>query len=192
MLNNNKDKYDYIRYSTAYNAKNVNGYICKGDYYELHITDLASNDKIFMISASQYVNCRKYFWISNKIGRVDNQQEQVYTYIKRKKMYLNRLITGITEQKDKKVIFKNRDCFDYRDENLYVTSKNGKYFKDKPVKGKELPSGIFLIKHKDNKETGYKVKNNKGKETCFGIREFKTLDICLQEAKKYLDSLKFN
>jgi hypothetical protein len=182
--------YDYIKYSASTNAKNINGYINKGEYYERHITDQAIKDKVFMISKTQFEKCVEYFWNSSLIGKVGKQQEQVYAYVDKKKLFLNRLLTNTVDEKDKRIIFKNRNCFDYRDENLSIISNGDKHFREVPRKGKELPSGISAVKQKDRKQTGYVVVDNEGKQKYFGIRKLKTLDNCLEEAKKYLESLK--
>jgi len=156
----------------------------------MHITDEDKIDVIILLNIANYDLCKKMFWCFAYVGKNGSKQEAIYTHINRKKVFLNRVLLNISDDvSDIKIIFMNRNCLDFRIENLRLCEKNEKYFKNIPKTGKKLPSGVFEVKQKNNNVTGYNIVTNSGFEY-FGVKKFKTLEKCLIAAMDKLDEMK--
>lgn len=189
-----EDNFDYIVKGNSTNVKYINGYKKCDDFYELHITNLKDKDFVFKIDLDDFKLCKYYFWCICFVGREGNKKPIVYYTKKRVKYYLNKFLLNI-ENINNKVIFKNRDCYDYRKSNLYKVEKDDIFLHNKGKNNKnggDLPNGITLTTNYLGHNIGYTLyfkKNGKKKYLYFGIRKFKTLENCLNAAINAKNSL---
>ena len=189
-----KENFDYIVKGNAPNVKYINGYKKCNDYYELHITNLKDKNFIFKIDLEDFDLCKYHFWSICFVGKKENKQPRVYYTKNRIKYYLNKFVLKI-DNINNKVIFKNRDCYDYRKCNLYQVKKDDIFLHNKGKTNKnggDLPTGITLTTNSLGHNTGYTIyfkKNGKKTYLYFGIKKFKTLDNCLKVAIETKKSL---
>lgn len=165
-------------------AKYINMYIVNGNTAELHITDNKSVDVCITIDTDDVDRLAKCFWTFNKTGK-NRDFLSVYSYNNRKKVYLHSYLLNIENERGYHVIFRNRNSYDYRKENLVNCKVNEIEPRTVPRKDKknELPTGIYIRRHSNGTHTGYFL-NLPGNNNCryFGIKQYKTLENCLREA----------
>lgn len=182
-------EFNFVVNGKAHNTKYINGYIKKKNYYELHITDLKEKDFVFKLDLEDFDICKNYFWCITFVGRDGNKQPIVYYTKNRIKYYLSKYLLKI-DNNNNRVIFRNRNCYDYRKSNLYKVQNNDIFLYDvgkNNKNGGNLPNGISLSTNYLGNEIGYVVnfkKNGNKKCLYFGIKKFKTLENCLQMAIK--------
>lgn len=189
-----KKTFDYIVTGKAHNTKYINGYIIKNDYCELHITNLKEIDYIIKLDKEDFNKCIYYFWCICFVGRQENKKPIIYYTQHKIKYYLSKFLLQI-DNNNNRVIFKNRNCLDYRKENLYLVKQNENFLYDigkENKKGENLPNGITLNINSLGNKTGYFVHfNNNGEKVAlyFGIKKYKTLENCFNEALKMKENL---
>ena len=171
-------------YSKAYNSKYINRYIDKGTHTELHITNLMDIDYIILIDSEDVEKCKKHFWSCMMTGRQGYKKERIYCYVNKEVLPMSRLLLEVKEEQ--KVIFKNKDCLDFRKSNLYIVNPHQSYVREDCG---ELPTSITKRIQPNGKHIGFYVdyfdeqKNYKRKY--FGIKKYGTLEVCLQEAIEF-------
>lgn len=175
--------YNYIKSTSK--SKYINGYVVKGDYAELHITD-NKIDKVIIIDTQDIDKCLDRFWCVAMTGRIGYKREQVYCTYNGIRTPLTRYLKDI--RREDKIIFKNCNYLDYRKNNLVVVSRHGKITKDFPKENKSLPIGIYPIFNELGRLTGYKVEDGvleEKKTLCFSLANYSTLENCLYNAILY-------
>ena len=185
-------EFDYITTERATNTKYINGYILGSSTVELHITDNSTIDHIILFDIEDFIKIRMYFWCVNFVGRKECEKPEVYTYAgKASRIYLNRLL--MDRGRDERILFRNRDPYDFRKNNLVVNKITGIEERSCAKTGKTLPSNIFELRQKNGSLTGYRTiirLNGTKEEKYFGLRKYKTLDNCLKMAIEELRKVK--
>ena len=111
----------------SHGIKYNNIYIKRGDYSELHITDGRNVDYIVIIDTCMIGKMIGHFWTISFVGKDGYKKPAIFSCLNRtKKIRLNRYELGLAEDnKDvRKIIFINRDPFDYRACNLKAVAKD--------------------------------------------------------------------
>jgi len=183
-------KFDKIIYGESPRAKYDNGYIIKNDYVELHIYN-ECNDTIIIFNKEDYCFMLNHFWCAYEEGKNGYKQLRVYCFINRVKYKLGRMLLNINDD-DFKVEHKDRNCLNFRRDNLYVVHKS--QVKNK-IPAKTENFGINEIMQYNGHLTGYKVSyydhiDNKQKWKCFGVKKYNTLTNAKNHAIKFREYLK--
>ena len=171
--------------STKINHTYVNIYVPKGEYTELHITDKKKVDDVFKIDNEDALAMQEHFWCRMYVGRKSNIRPAVYYNELREKFYLHRFI--LKDKTKRKIIFRNKDCRDFRKQNLQIIDPGSAY--DRTSETKEgLPSNIFEYCNKKNEVRGYMVVfaiNKKQNRKWFSIAKYGNKETALKEAITY-------
>lgn len=168
------------------NVKYINKYIRKDDYYELHITDGVYVDNIYKIDIDDIDLMTKHFWCQIFIGKNGHKRPKLYYNHNKTKHYLNELL--INDGKTGKIIFKNRDCTDYRKNNLYRVEKGQFEFRTRQKSGKSLPTNIYCMYNRDKTVRGYSVRFKESlneKEMWFSVTKYGSSELALSKAIEY-------
>ena len=98
--------------------KYSNYYVIKDHFAELHICASNEYDIVFIIDINSISMLKSHFWQCVFSGKNGYKRPQIFrTGTNGKKIYLNRVITE--DFTSKRVIFINRNPYDYRRANLY-------------------------------------------------------------------------
>lgn len=164
--------------------KYVNEYVTKKDHVLLYIYGL-KHEATILLEKEDYDTVSKVHWGLMAVGREANKKIIPYTTIDRTSIPLGRWLLNVNES-GKRVEHKDRNNHNFLRNNVYVTGKRD-YKQQVSKHGDDLICGVFEIKQKSGKVTGYKVQfnnleTNKKDWSSFNAREYKGLEKAKEQA----------
>lgn len=164
-----------------------NQYIEMEDHVILYIYGLKHEAKI-LIEKSDYEAVSKMHWGLMSVGRKGYQKIVPYTTINRTSVPLGRWLLNVTE-KGKRVEHIDRNNHNFLRSNLYIVNKQD-YKRQVSKNAKDMICGIYEIKQKNGKVTGYKIQytnpqTQKKEWKTFNANTFKSLEKAKKEAIRF-------
>lgn len=160
------------------------------DHYELEITDDETSN-IIIIDKNIVDRMKHHFWHLDNTGRKGYKKPQVYYYKSKKKYYLNRFVLN-TNDKNIRILFKNRNPYDFRKDNLHITTVGGKEVRDCNLHNENGMTNIFTVRRKDGSIRLFHViyKNEQGEKHSKSFNTTKLgFNDALRKAQEFRDSL---
>ncbi|PLS19377.1 hypothetical protein CVD28_02885 [Bacillus sp. M6-12] len=171
--------------------KYLNKFVVMKDHVLLYIYGL-KHEATIVLEKEDYENVSKVHWGLMAVGREGNKKIIPYTTIDRTSIPLGRWLLNVQET-GKRVEHRDRNNHNFLRNNIYVAGKRD-YKQQISKHGEDLICGIYEIKQKSGKVTGFKVQftnseSNKKEWISFNAREFKGLDNAKEEAIRFKLSL---
>lgn len=171
--------------------KYVNEYAFMEDHVLLTIYGLKHEAKL-RIEKSDYEAVSSLHWGLMAVGRDGNKKIVPYTTLDRTSIPLGRWLLSVNDS-GKRVEHRDRNNHNFMRNNLYIAGK-GDYKQQVSIHEDGLICGVYEIKQKSGKVTGYKVQYTnietaKKEWATFNARAFKGLEQAKQEAIRFKLSL---
>jgi len=169
--------------------KYINKYIIGEGGSELHITDNRDIDYTIIIDTEQVYRMIKYLWRLTFVGKEGYKKPQVYAYIDRQhKLYLNRFI--LNNYNVNKILFINRDPYDFREKNLVIYNRGNIEGRDRDRHNMLGMSNIRELFY-NNTLVSYQVlyiDGDKHRSKSFNVSKLGGRENALKLAKQFRDS----
>lgn len=164
-----------------------------GEYCELHITDDLTRDYIVYVDKKCVADLVKRHWSVTFVGKDGYKLPSVFSYETRtKRIPLNKFILGILNDTNiKKIIFINRNPYDYRSENLHIMRYGDTYEPRDRNRNNKLGMCNISELYYNNKLQAYKVTyrvDNKQHAKCFNVSKLGK-ENALRLAMQFRDSM---
>jgi hypothetical protein len=171
--------------------KYMNEYVVKENHVQLYIYGL-KHEATILLEQKDFEVVSRVHWGLMAVGREGNKKIIPYTTINRTSIPLGRWLLNVNEA-GKRVEHRDRNNHNFLRNNIYVAGKHD-YKQQISKHGEDLICGVYEIKQKSGKVTGYKVQINnpdtdKKDWISFNAREFKGLERAKQEAIRFKMSL---
>lgn len=171
--------------------KYINQYEKKEDHVLLHIFGLKYEATIVLEKEDHEV-ISKVNWGVMAVGRDGNKKLIPYTVVNRVSIPLGRWLLNV-HQAGMRVEHRDRNNHNFLRNNLYVTGKRG-YKQQFSISHDSSVCGVFEVKQKDGKSTGYKVQyvdldTNTKKWMCFSAKKCNGLENARKQAIQFRLSL---
>jgi hypothetical protein len=166
----------------------VNTYLSMNGYTELRITNNYGAIYSIKVDDCMVTELMKHHWSITFVGHIDYKSPRVYTYILGKKVALNKFVTGTSD--NNRIVFINRNQYDYRRSNLSVTPSTKSEFRDRSASGKVGMNNISVRFNRNNEVRAYVVRfkdaDSIGYKT-FSVSKFGSQAAALKQAQLFRD-----
>jgi len=171
--------------------KYMNQYEIKDDCVLLHIFG-GKHEATIKIEKEDYEVISRVNWGVMAVGRDGNKKLIPYTIINRASIPLGRWLLDV-HQAGMRVEHRDRNNHNFLRSNLYVTGKRD-YKQQSSISQGGSVCGVFEVRQKDGKHTGFKVQyvdpeTNKKRWMCFSARKLNGLENARQQANQFRMSL---
>lgn len=171
--------------------KYVNEYEFMGDHVQLTIYGL-KHEATLKIEKDAYESVKTMHWGLMAVGREGNKKIIPYTTVDRTSIPMGRWLLGVNGT-GKRVEHRDRDNHNFLADNLYIAGKCD-YKQQVSKNSDDLICGVYEIKQKSGKVTGYRVQftnpdTEKKDWATFNARAFQGLERAKLEAIKFKQNL---
>jgi hypothetical protein len=171
--------------------KYMNQYEVKENHVLLHIFGLKYEATV-ILEKDDYEAVSRVNWGVMSVGREGNKKLIPYTVINRTSIPLGRWLLNV-HQAGMRVEHHDRNNHNFLRSNVYVTGKRD-YKQQLSISQEGSVCGVFEVKQKDGKSTGYKVQyvdaeTNTKKWMCFSAKKCNGLENARKQAIQFRLSL---